>query len=102
MSTMTLRLDEELQQEIDVERKALKISRSMLVRQAVKEFLERRAQRRFMAEMQRAARQRDPAEDRAFAQEALHFDNEALSVAEGDRAGILKLRPQRRSARKRA
>jgi hypothetical protein len=42
----------------------------------------RRTELKFLANMIRAAKRRDPEEDRNLAEEALAFDNESLSYAE--------------------
>jgi hypothetical protein len=98
---MTLRLDDRLKRELEQERKVMRVSSSVLVRQALTEFLARRLERKFAAELVRAAKRRNPEEDRALAEEALYFDNESLSVAEKPASEYPAKRPAKRVSRKR-
>lgn len=97
MSLITLRLDPGLQKELDLESKALKLSRSEVLRQALKDYFQRREERRFRAEMIKAASFRVPGADRALAEEFLPLDNEALMMAD-DMSGY-KPKPRKRGRR---
>lgn len=82
MSMNTLRLDPVLQKELDLESKALKVSRSEVLRQALKNYFQQRAQRQFRAALIQAASRRKAGADLALAEEFLPLENEALMVAE--------------------
>ncbi|WP_243448375.1 ribbon-helix-helix domain-containing protein [Candidatus Thiosymbion oneisti] len=89
---MSLRLTEGLEQRLAEEAKIERKPRSELVREALREFLHRREQERFMAAMVAEAKQAygDPEirrEATAIAEECLPFDNESLDITEGRRPG---------------
>jgi predicted transcriptional regulator len=94
MSTLTIRLDDSMQKELDQESRALHLSRSQLVREALKDYLKRREDRKFMAALVRAANATDPVENKLYSQEGLAWGDRALSVADGPPA--LTKRPSRR------
>jgi len=92
MGSMSLRLTEGLGQRLAEEAKIERKLRSELVREAVREFLHRREQERFMAAMVAEPRQAygDPEIRReaiAIVEEFLPLDNAALDLAEGRRPG---------------
>lgn len=79
---MTLRLDAALEKELEKERKVLHLTRSEVVRRAIQDFLRRQERQRFMDALVKAAKHRDPEEDRAMAEEGLEWGDRALSAAE--------------------
>lgn len=88
MSVLAIRLSKRLEEGLDKETRLEKKSRSVLVREALAEFLKRREERRFMGQMIREMRGRDPGQaraDLAMAEEAVAYDNEALDLS-GDPA----------------
>ena len=86
MSTLSIRLSEELDSRLSEESLIARESKSLLARLALEEFLKRRRQERFLAELARAAAAIDTESAAKLAAEALPLDNEALAVAEGNRA----------------
>ncbi len=82
MGTLNMRLDDELERRLAREAELEDQTRSELARRAIAEFLARRERERFLGEIARAAREGDPREAVALAEEALATDNEALETAE--------------------
>lgn len=82
MATMTLRLDHDLQRDIESERKKMGLSRSEIVRQALAQFLKAQDNKRFMAAMVKAANASDAKMDIAYAEEGLEWGDAALSAHE--------------------
>jgi predicted transcriptional regulator len=82
MGTLTLRLDDQLDEQLTREAERERKSRSEVVREALAAFLSERERQRFLEEIARAAREVRPAEALAVAEEALPLDNEALRAAE--------------------
>ncbi len=82
MAAITIRLPEPLEKGLEEESQLEKRPRSELIRQALDEFLRRRREARFRADMVRAVRGLDPGESLSLAAEALPLDNEALDLAE--------------------
>ena len=82
MGTLSMRLDEELEQRLAREAERASKSRSELAREALAAYLHECERGRFLGEIARAARGLDPAEARQIAEEALPTDNEALGAAE--------------------
>jgi len=98
MGAMSLRLTEELEDRLAKEAELEGKPRSELVREALREFLQRHERDRFMAEMVAEAKEayRDPGIRREaieMAEEFLPLDNEALEIAEGTGTG--EPRPER-------
>ena len=85
MSTLSIRLSEDLDSRLSEESLIASESKSLLARRALEEFLRRRRQERFLAELARAAAAIDAEDSAALAAEALPLDNEALTIAEGRR-----------------
>ena len=92
MGAMSLRLTEELEDRLAKEAELEGKPRSELVREALREFLQRRERDRFMAEIIAAARTltehpqaRQEAVD--LCEEFIPLDNEALDIAEGRAPG---------------
>jgi predicted transcriptional regulator len=82
MPTLTMRLDDDLDQRLSREAELAAETRSELARRAIEEFLSRRQRQRFLDEIARAARARGARAGLATAEEALRTDNEALALAE--------------------
>lgn len=92
MSTLTLRLPDELDDRLSRFAAQEAISRSELARTALDSFLREMERKRFMDEMVAAARvlATNPearAESIAIAEEFLPLENEALDIAEGRKPG---------------
>jgi predicted transcriptional regulator len=86
MATLNMRLDDELERRLAHEAAIEDRTRSELARAAIAAFLEQRERDRFLAEIARAAREREGREALAVAEEALPTDNEALELVEGKSA----------------
>ena len=82
MSTLSIRLSDDLESRLSEESRLAGQPKSMLVRTAVEQFLTKRRRERLIARLAEAvaATQSDAA---ALADEALPFDNESLALAEG-------------------
>lgn len=92
MSTLTLRLPDELDDRLSRFAALEEISRSELARTALDSFLRELERKRFMEDMVSAARvlATNPearAESIAIAEEFLPLENEALDIAEGRKPG---------------
>ena len=92
MSTLTLRLPDELDDRLNRLAAIKDVSRSELARTALDSFLREQERERLMAEMEAAFRvlSTNPvarAESIAIAEEFLPLDNEALDIAEGRKPG---------------
>ncbi|MDO9226026.1 MAG: ribbon-helix-helix protein, CopG family [Pseudomonadota bacterium] len=92
MSTLTLRLPDELDERLNRCAALEDISRSELARTALDSFLGELERKRFMADMVSAARvlATNPearAESIAIAEEFLPLENEVLDIAEGRKPG---------------
>jgi predicted transcriptional regulator len=92
MGTLSIRLPDALDRQLQEEARLAEKTRSELVRDLVAEYLVRRERERFMAELAAAARAlaNDPeavAESLEIAEDFLPLDNEALDLAEGRRPG---------------
>jgi metal-responsive CopG/Arc/MetJ family transcriptional regulator len=101
MSIISLRLPEELERLLAREAELEHKGRSEIAREAIAEYLARRERERFLGEIARAARARDPAEARRMAEESLPLDNESLDVIEAAEARQPKARyrPRKKSRR---
>jgi metal-responsive CopG/Arc/MetJ family transcriptional regulator len=92
MSTLTLRLPDELDARLSRFAALEEVSRSELARTALDSFLREQERERQMAEMEAAFRvlathPEARAESIAIAEEFLPLDNEALDIAEGRKPG---------------
>ena len=82
MTTLNMRLDDELDQRLSREARLENQTRSELARAAIADYLAQRERRRFQDELLRAARARGDREALATAAEALDTDNQALDLSE--------------------
>jgi len=82
MTTLNMRLDDELERRLAREAGLANQTRSELARAAISDYLAQRERRRFQDEILRAARARGDREALEAAGEALATDNEALELAE--------------------
>ena len=82
MSTLSIRLSDDLESRLSEESRLAGQPKSLLVRTAVEQFLAGRRRERLLARLAAAAAatQTDAV---ALAEEALPFDNESLALAEG-------------------
>lgn len=82
MSTLSIRLSDDLDERLSEESRLASQPKSLLVRVALERFLADRRRERLIARLAAAAAatERDATE---FAAEALPFDNESLALAEG-------------------
>lgn len=92
MPTLTLRLPDPLDHQLNAEAALSQLSRSQLARVALEKYLREQAHERRMAEMEAAFRflATNPearAESLSIAEEFLPLDNEALDIAEGRKPG---------------
>jgi metal-responsive CopG/Arc/MetJ family transcriptional regulator len=92
MATLTLRLPDPLDAQLNAEAVLSQLSRSELARVALEKYLREQEHERRMAEMEAAFRflATNPearAESLAIAEEFLPLDNEALDIAEGRKPG---------------
>lgn len=83
MSTVSVRLSEDVERRLALEAKRTRRGKSEIARIAIIDYLERQQRERFLAEIARAARARGKDEAITLAEEALPFDNEALRVSAG-------------------
>jgi len=83
MSLVSIRLPADVEARLTREAKRTQRPKSEIARDAIVDYLERAERDRFLADIARAARSRDDAEELARAEEALPLDNEALEIAEG-------------------
>jgi metal-responsive CopG/Arc/MetJ family transcriptional regulator len=86
MSLISLRLPEELERLLNREAELASRPRSEIAREAIADYLARRERDRYIGEIARAARARDPAEARRMAEESLPLDNESLDLIEATEA----------------
>lgn len=82
MGLLSMRIDDDLDRRLSREAERERRTRSEIVRDALSSFLSERDRQRFLDEIARAARELDPGEARAVAEDALPLDNEALHAAE--------------------
>ena len=92
MSTLSIRLPEDLDRQLEKEAKLSHKKRSELVRDALAEYLRKRERDRFMAELVAEARAAHAAaairrEALQIEEEFLPLDNEALDIAEERKPG---------------
>ena len=97
MSTLSIRLSERLDEHLTAESRLAGQPKSLIVRNALEQFLRNRRRERFLAQLIRAAAAINSDESAALVEEALPFDNEALESTEGDSkpgsGNILATRP---------
>lgn len=92
MSTLSIRLPDELDRQLQEEARLVDKTRSELVRDIVAAYLKKQERDRFMAELVASAKAAysDPEvcrEALEIAEEFLPLDNEALDIAEGRQPG---------------
>ncbi len=83
MSTLSIRLSERLDEHLTAESRLAAQPKSLIVRNALEQFLDNRRHERFLAQLTRAATVIDSDETATLVEEALPFDNEALELTEG-------------------
>jgi predicted transcriptional regulator len=83
MPLISLRLPDDLEASLQRESARAQRPKSEIARDAIAEYLDRRARERFEAKIARAARVRGNAEAIEVAADALPFDNESLELGEG-------------------
>lgn len=84
MSTVSIRLPDDVERRLAQEVERSQRGKSELVRDAIIDYLDRQERERFLAEIARAARSRGDEEAIALAEEALPLDNEALELPPED------------------
>lgn len=82
MTVLSIRLTQRLEAHLREESRLAKQPKSLIARAALEQFLADKRRERFLARMSRAARAIDPDHAAAVAEEALPFDNEALTLTE--------------------
>jgi len=82
MSTVSIRLSNDLELRLNREAERTRRGKSEIARDAIADYLKRQERDRFLAEIARAARARGDTEALALAEEALPFDNAALKMSE--------------------
>ena len=92
MSTLSIRLSDDLEQRLEQEAELSQKKRSALVREAIVEHLQRLERERFMSEFltEVETAYSEPAlreEALVLAEEAIKLDNEALDLAESHKPG---------------
>ncbi len=92
MSTLSIRISEDLERQLDNEARVEHKPRSEIVREAIKEYIARRERERYMSEFIAEAKKAyaDPdirRDAQRIAEAFLPLDNEALDMAEGRRPG---------------
>ena len=80
MSVVSIRLSHELSTRLADESAVTNKPKSLLLREALVQFLARQKRDRLIAQLTRAAAAVDTREAAALAEEALPFDNEALAL----------------------
>jgi predicted transcriptional regulator len=78
MSTVSIRLSDDVERRLEAEAQRTQRGKSEVARDAIVEYLQRQERERFLAAIARAARARGTDEALALAEEALPLDNEAL------------------------
>jgi predicted transcriptional regulator len=96
MAILNMRLDEDTDRRLTREAERARKTRSEVAREALTAYLSERERGRFRNEIARAARDLDPAQARALAEEALPLDNEALGAAEPGGRYRLRRKARRR------
>ena len=82
MGLLSMRIDDDLDLRLSREAERERRTRSEIVRDALSSFFSARDRQRFIDQIARAARELDPEEARALAEDALPLDNEALRAGE--------------------
>ena len=83
MSTLSIRISEELDSRLSEESRLSRQPKSLLARSALEQFLAARRHDRFLARLSSAAAAIDAESATALAAEALPLDNESLALVEG-------------------
>ena len=83
MSVLSIRLPERLDVSLNEESRLAKQPKSLIVRQALEQFLANQRRDRLLARLAQAAAAFDADATIDLAEEALPLDNESLSMAEG-------------------
>ena len=83
MSTLSIRLSDDLESRLSEESRLAGQPKSLLVRTAVEQFLAGRRRERLLARLAAGPPPRTQTDAAALADEALPFDNESLALAEG-------------------
>ena len=99
MSTVSIRLPDDLELILNREAERTRRPKSEIARDAIADYLTRIERDRFLADIARAARDRGDAEALGFAAEALWTDNEALELTELSR-GVREPRMNYKARRK--
>lgn len=97
MSTLSIRLSEELEACLSEESRLARQPKSLLARTALEQFLAGRRRERLVARLTLAAAVLDSDGAIALADEALPFDNESLALAEGSHPAAAPPSDSRRS-----
>ena len=82
MSTLSIRLSNDLDARLSEESRLVRQPKSLLVRTALEQFLAGRRRERILSRLSAAAAATGP-DAAVLAAEALPFDNESLALAEG-------------------
>ena len=84
MSSLSVRLPDDLDRRLEAEAQRDRTSRSELAREAIAELLRRRERERFLSELVAEARQiTEEGEGEYLVEDQLLVDNEAMEIAEG-------------------
>ena len=79
---LNIRLPSALEHALVQEAQQRNTSRSEVAREALTFYLKLQRRQRYIKRLQQAAQRLDEAETRAFVEESLPFDNEALAIAQ--------------------
>ena len=82
MSTLSIRISDDLDVRLSEESRCAGQPKSLLVRTALEQFLAERHRQRLLARLSAAAAATE-SDSASFAAEALPFDNESLALTEG-------------------
>lgn len=99
MSTVSIRLPDDVALSLNREAERTQRAKSEIARDAIADYLKRQERGRFLAEIARAARAGSKSEAFDFADEALPLDNEALEQTERF-AGVRESRAKYKAPRK--
>ncbi len=98
MSLVSIRLPDEVEARLAEEAERLRRPKSEIARDAIVDYLKRKARERFLDDIARAARARGDTEALELAAEALPLDNEALALTED--AGVREPRARYRAGKR--
>ncbi len=93
MSILSIRLSQQLDAHLNEESQLAGQPKSLLVREALAQYLVTRRNERFLSRLTQAASSLHESDAAALAEEALPFDNEALALTEGGNAPNDRLGP---------